>query len=216
MYEPYGRGTPAARPARAARPPRGRIYVKRAAVVMLAWVALLWVLEAVDQAGDNKLDTYAITPRQLGELRDVIPASFMHFGWDHLSANTGPLLVLGFIAAMRGIGRFAGVVALVMLVSGLGVWLVSPAGSHTAGASGVVFGLFGYVVVRGFVDRRMADVLIGIVVALVYGSMVWGALPTDQVVEQSISWQCHLFGLVGGVLAAFYFSDRRRAGLRAG
>lgn len=219
MYEPYGRGTPAAHPARAARPartPRGRIYVKRAALVMLAWVALLWVLEAVDQAGDNKLDTYAITPREFGELRDVVPASFMHFGWDHLSANTGPLLVLGFIAAVRGIGRFAGVVALIMLVSGLGVWLIAPAGSFTAGASGVVFGLFGYVVVRGFVDRRISDVLVGIVVALVYGSMLWGVLPTDDVVAQSISWQGHLFGLLGGVLAAFSFSDRRRMALRAG
>lgn len=146
----------------------------------------------------------------------MIPASFMHFGWDHLSANTGPLLVLGFIAAMRGISRFVGVVAVIMLVSGLGVWLVSPAGTATAGASGVVFGLFGYVAVRGFVDRRMSDVLIGITVALVYGSMVWGALPTDQVLEQSISWQAHLFGLLGGVLAAFYFSDRRRGALQAG
>ncbi|WP_407566283.1 rhomboid family intramembrane serine protease [Streptomyces sp. 184] len=183
---------------------------------MLAWVALLWVLEAVDQAGDNKLDTYAITPRDFGELRDVIPASFMHFGWDHLSANTAPLLVLGFIAAARGIGRFVGVVAVITVVSGLGVWLIAPANTATAGASGVVFGLFGYVAVRGFVDRRMSDVLIGIVVALVYGSMLWGVLPTDEVVEQSISWQGHLFGLLGGVLAAFYFSDRRRGARGSG
>lgn len=215
MYEPYGRGTPAAQPGRA-RPPRGRIYVKRAAVVMLAWVALLWVLEAVDQAGDNKLDKYAITPREFGELRDVIPASFMHFGWDHLSANTVPLLVLGFLAAMRGVGRFVGVAAVIMVVSGLGVWLIAPANTATAGASGVVFGLFGYVAVRGFVDRRLSDVLTGVVVALVYGSMLWGVLPTDEVVEQSISWQGHLFGLLGGVLAAFYFSDRRRGALQAG
>lgn len=215
MYEPYERGTPAAQPART-RPPRGRIYVMRAGVVMLAWVALLWVLEAVDQIGDNRLDTYAITPRDAGELRDVIPSAFMHFGWDHLSANTVPLLVLGFLAAMRGISRFVGVVAVIMLVSGLGVWLIAPANTATAGASGVVFGLFGYVAVRGFVDRRVSDVLVGVGVAVVYGSMLWGVLPTDEVVEQSISWQGHLFGLLGGVLAAFYFSDRRRGALRAG
>jgi membrane associated rhomboid family serine protease len=188
----------------------------RAGVVMVAWVALLWVLEAVDQVGDNRLDTYAISPRELGELRDVIPASFMHFGWDHLSANSVPLLVLGFLAAMRGVTRFVGVVAVIMLVSGLGVWLIAPAHSATAGASGVVFGLFGYVAVRGFVDRRVSDVLVGVVVAFVYGSMLWGVLPTDEVVEQSISWQGHLFGLLGGVLAAFYFSDRRRGALQTG
>lgn len=218
MYEPYGRGTPAAQPGRPARArtPRGRIYVMRAGVVMVAWVALLWVLEAVDQVGDNKLDTYAISPREFGELRDVIPASFMHFGWDHLSANSVPLLVLGFLAAMRGVSRFVGVVAVIMLVSGLGVWLTAPAHSATAGASGVVFGLFGYVAVRGFVDRRVVDVLVGVAVAFVYGSMLWGVLPTDEVVEQSISWQGHLFGLLGGVLAAFYFSDRRRGALQTG
>jgi membrane associated rhomboid family serine protease len=176
-----------------------------AALLVFAWAALLWLLEAVDTASGHALDTYGVTPRELSELRDIVPAAFLHFGFDHLAANVVPLLVLGFLAAVSGIGRFVGVVAVIILTSGLGVWLFAPANSVTAGASGVVFGLFGYLLVRGFVDRRPAWVGIGLVVGLLYGSILWGALPTTA----GISWQGHLFGLLGGVLAAFLFREQR-------
>jgi membrane associated rhomboid family serine protease len=179
-----------------------------AAKLILLWTALLWLLEAVDQATGNSLDTFGIVPRKQSELVDVIPAAFMHFGFGHLIANTLPLLVLGFLAALRGTGRFLAVAFTIILVSGLGVWLVAPDGSNTAGASGLIFGLFGYLLVRGFVDRRITDVALGGVVAVLYGSILWGVLPT----ESGISWQGHLFGLVGGVAAAFMTSTTRTAG----
>ncbi len=179
-----------------------------AAKLILAWVALLWVLEAVDQATGNSLDTFGITPRETDELVDVVPAAFMHFGFDHLMANTLPLLVLGFMAALRGTGTFLAVALTTILVSGLGVWITAPAPSNTAGASGLVFGLFGYLVVRGFVDRRIGDVALGGVVVVVYGSILWGVLPTTP----GISWQGHLFGLIGGVAAAFLTSRPRAPG----
>ncbi|GCD36703.1 rhomboid family intramembrane serine protease [Streptomyces chrestomyceticus JCM 4735] len=176
-----------------------------AAVLMLGWVALLWVLEIADAASGNALDTFGVRPRELSELADVLPAAFIHFGFDHLTANTLPLLLLGFLAAFRvGLRRFVGVALLIALTSGLGVWLTAPAGSNTAGASGVVFGLFGYLLIRGFIDRKPLDIGLGVLVAAVYGSILWGALPTDS----GISWQGHLFGLVGGVLAAFAFRQR--------
>ncbi|MFB1042956.1 rhomboid family intramembrane serine protease [Streptomyces chrestomyceticus] len=176
-----------------------------AAVLMLGWVALLWVLEIADAASGNALGTFGVRPRELSELADVLPAAFIHFGFDHLTANTLPLLLLGFLAAFRvGLRRFVGVALLIALTSGLGVWLTAPAGSNTAGASGVVFGLFGYLLIRGFIDRKPLDIGLGVLVAAVYGSILWGALPTDS----GISWQGHLFGLVGGVLAAFAFRRR--------
>ncbi|KAA6221060.1 rhomboid family intramembrane serine protease [Streptomyces albofaciens JCM 4342] len=178
---------------------------KPAAALMLGWVALLWVLEMADAASGNALDTFGVQPREMSELADVLPAAFIHFGFDHLAANTLPLLLLGFLAALRsGLARFAGVALLIALTSGLGVWLTAPAGSNTAGASGVVFGLFGYLLIRGFIDRKPLDIALGALVAVVYGSILWGALPTDN----GISWQGHLFGLVGGVLAAFVFRQR--------
>ncbi|MBC9718646.1 rhomboid family intramembrane serine protease [Streptomyces sp. TRM66268-LWL] len=194
----YGYTSPLPQPAPAER---RRDRAKAAGLVMAGWLALLWLLEAVDVASGHTLDTYGISPREFTELRDVIPASFLHYGWDHLIANSMPLLVLGFLAALSGIRRFAAVVATIVVVSGVGVWFTAPAYSVTAGASGVVFGLFGYLLVRGFVDRRIGDVVIGLLVGAVYGSILWGVLPTAE----GISWQGHLFGLIGGVLAAFTF-----------
>ncbi|MFF8190507.1 rhomboid family intramembrane serine protease [Streptomyces bobili] len=185
---------------RAAPEPR-RARARDAAVLVAGWVALLWVLEVIDVVSGHALDTYGISPREFGELRDVVPAAFLHFGFDHLAANSLPLLVMGFLAALSGIRRFLSVAAVITLVSGLGVWLTAPANSTTAGASGVVFGLFGYLVLRGFVDRRIGDVLVGLLVGAVYGSILWGVLPTAT----GVSWQGHLFGLIGGVAAAVVF-----------
>ncbi|MFI1204073.1 rhomboid family intramembrane serine protease [Streptomyces sp. BHT-5-2] len=184
-----------------------------ALMLMLGWVALLWVLEGVDTLSGHALDAFGIQPRDPAELVDVVPAAFLHFGFGHLAANTLPLLVLGFVAALRsGIRRFLAAVLTIIVVSGLGVWLTAPPHSNTAGASGVVFGLFGYLLVRGFIERKLLDIGIGLGVGLVYGSILWGALPT----ESGISWQAHLFGLVGGVLAAFVLRERRRAVRAAG
>ncbi|MFI2783477.1 rhomboid family intramembrane serine protease [Streptomyces sp. ALB3] len=177
-----------------------------AGAVMLAWIALLWLLEGVDVATGHSLDTYGVSPREPAELADVVPSAFLHSGWEHVASNTVPLLVLGFIAALGGIRRFAAVVLVVIATAGLGVWLTAPPDTVTLGASGVVFGLFGYLLVRGFVDRRPLDIVLGVVIAAVYGSLLWGVLPTDS----GISWQGHLFGLIGGVAAAFVFRRHRR------
>ncbi|QNE76739.1 rhomboid family intramembrane serine protease [Streptomyces finlayi] len=176
-----------------------------AGVLMLGWVALLWALEGVDTATGHSLDTYGISPREPSELLDVVPSAFLHSGWNHVASNSVPLLVLGFIAALAGLRRFAAVVLTVIVTGGLGVWLTAPSHTVTLGASGVVFGLFGYLLVRGFVDRRPLDIVTGVIIAAVYGSILWGVLPT----ESGISWQGHLFGLTGGVAAAFVFRRPR-------
>ncbi|MBO8189848.1 rhomboid family intramembrane serine protease [Streptomyces spirodelae] len=183
----------------------GGVKAMAAGKLIVGWVALLWVLEAVDQTSGNALDTFGIQPRRVDELVDVIPSAFMHFGFEHLIANTLPLLILGFLAALRGVGRFLAVAAIIIVASGLGVWLVAPENSNTAGASGLIFGLFGYLLARGFVDRRITDVALGTVVAVFYGSILWGVLPTDS----GVSWQGHLFGLIGGILAARLTAEPR-------
>ncbi|MEC4017014.1 rhomboid family intramembrane serine protease [Streptomyces sp. H27-D2] len=173
---------------------------------MLVWLGLLWLLEAVDYATGHALDTFGVEPRRAGELIDVFPSAFTHFGFEHLAANSVPLFVLGFLAALRGgVLRFLGAALVIMATAGLGVWLIAPAGSNTAGASGVVFGLFGFLLIRGFLDREPLDIGIGVLVAAGYGSILWGVLPTAE----GVSWQGHLFGLIGGVLAAFLYRERR-------
>ncbi|QGV79184.1 rhomboid family intramembrane serine protease [Streptomyces ficellus] len=182
--------------------------VRAAALLVGAWVALLWLLEAVDVVSGHALDPYGVSPREVAELRDVVPSAFLHFGFGHVAANTVPLLVFGFLAALGGVRRFLAVAALIVVVDGLGVWLVAPSYSVTAGASGLVFGLFGYLVVRGFVDRSPLDILTGLLVGAVWGSTILlGVLPT----QSGVSWQGHLFGLLAGVAAAFVFRRRPRA-----
>jgi membrane associated rhomboid family serine protease len=175
--------------------------------LMLAWVALLWLLEVVDVISGHALDGLGITPRTPSELIDVVPSAFIHFGFAHLAANTVPLLVLGFLAALAGLRRFLLVCALIILVDGLGVWLISPAHTNTAGASGLIFGLFGFLLITGFVERRPLGVLAGVLIAAIWGgSILAGLAPT----QTGVSWQGHLLGLLAGVTAAFVF--RRRAG----
>ncbi|WP_086841272.1 rhomboid family intramembrane serine protease [Streptomyces coeruleofuscus] len=174
--------------------------------LVLAWIALLWLLEVVDVVSGHALDGLGVTPRTPSELADVVPSAFIHFGFAHLAANTVPLLVLGFLAALAGLRRFLLVCALIVLVDGLGVWLIAPAHTNTAGASGLIFGLFGFLLVSGFVERRPWGVLVGILIAAIWGgSILAGLAPT----QTGVSWQGHLLGLLAGVAAAFVF--RRRA-----
>lgn len=181
-----------------------------AAAVMAVFVGLLWIIEFADEASGGQLDTYGISPRDPAEVPDIFTAPFLHASAEHLSANSIPLFVLGVIAAIRGLGKFFAASVIIIFVSGTGVWLTAPTGTVTLGASGLVFGYFGYVLLRGFADRRASDIVVGVVVAILYGSILWGVLPVDP----AVSWQGHLFGLAGGVGAAFMLRDRRPRELR--
>ncbi|MCO4700669.1 rhomboid family intramembrane serine protease [Streptomyces sp. RO-S4] len=179
--------------------------VRAAAVIAAGWVALLWLLEVADVLSGHALDGFGIAPRTPSELVDIVPAAFVHFGFSHVAANSVPLLVLGFLAALGGIRRFLAVCALIVVADGLGVWLVSPAGSNTAGASGVIFGLFGFLLVSGFVERRPLGILAGVLVGAVWGgSILAGLAPT----QSGVSWQGHLIGLAAGIAAAFLLRRR--------
>lgn len=186
--------------------------VLRAALVVAGFTGLLWLIEAVDVTLGHRLDDGGISPRDPYELPDIVTAPLLHADFEHLAANTMPLLVLGFLAALRGLARFLAVSAVIVAVSGLGVWLTAPDNTVTLGASGLIFGYFGYVVLRGFLDGNPLDIGIGILIAVLYGSILWGVLP----VESDVSWQGHLFGLLGGVLAAYLFRGRRRRARSAG
>ncbi|MFZ2511634.1 MAG: rhomboid family intramembrane serine protease, partial [Gordonia sp. (in: high G+C Gram-positive bacteria)] len=120
-----------------------------------------------------------------------------------------PGAVLGFLLLMAG--RFVSVTVVVWVVSGLGVWLLSPSNSVTVGASGIVFGWLTYLLVRGIFNREFWQVLGGLLLLAVYGSILWGMLPQGG----AISWQGHLFGALGGVLAAWLLAGRDRRGGRA-
>ncbi|QXJ22754.1 rhomboid family intramembrane serine protease [Actinomadura graeca] len=170
-----------------------------AALLVGGVAAAMWVLELFDvYANDQRLDQFGIQPRDVADLPDVFTAPFMHAGLAHLTANTLPFLVLGFLAAVRGIAKFLASTLIVIVVGGLGVWFTSSA--NTLGSSILIFGFFGYLVGRGLFERRLADIAIAVAVVAVYGTMLFGVIPSDP----AISWQGHLFGLIGGVLGAWF------------
>ncbi|MEU6525093.1 rhomboid family intramembrane serine protease [Streptomyces sp. NPDC046924] len=180
----------------------GRERAKTAAVVMVGWVALLWLLEVADTVFGHALDDFGVVPRTVSELTDVVPSAFVHFGFAHVAANSVPLLVLGFLAALGGLRRFAAVCALIIVADGLGVWLIAPAHTNTAGASGLIFGLFGFLLCSGFVERRPMGVVVGVLVGAVWGGSILAGIAPGQT---GVSWQGHLIGLLAGVAAAFLF-----------
>jgi membrane associated rhomboid family serine protease len=181
---------------------------QRGAEAVLVLVGVMWVVQVI-----NALDGYAldndggIVPRQLSGLKGVLFSPFLHASWGHIIGNTIPFVVLGLIIAVSGPVRVLAVTAIVGLVAGLGTWLTSPSGSDTVGASGIVFGYAAYLVARGFFNRRLTEIGIGVVVVVLFG----GALLSSLLPHAGVSWEDHAFGAIGGLLAARLLSDESGA-----
>ncbi|MCW2736278.1 MAG: Rhomboid family protein [Nocardioides sp.] len=179
---------------------------QQAALLTGGFVALLWMLEIVDASSGHPLDAYGVQPRSEDGLVGVAVAPLLHFGFEHLVGNTVPVLVLGFLTLATGIARGLAATAIIWVVGGLGVWLFAQPGSNHAGASVLVFGWIVFLVVRGFLNRRPTEILIGVAVFLLYSGALLGVLPG----QPGVSWQGHLFGAVGGFLAARVLTTRAR------
>src|SRR5947209_1278315 len=158
----------------------------------------MWVVEVINTMDSNRLDTDGIYGRSVSHLWGILTTPFIHESFAHLIANTIPFVFMGLIIALAGVARLALVTIIVILVGGLGTWLVAPSNIPTIGASGVVFGYASYLFARGFFDRSALELLIGLVVGLIWG----GALLASLVPHNGISWQGHLCGAHGGVLVA--------------
>lgn len=166
--------------------------------LVLGMVAVMWALEIYDEAANAHLDRHGIEPRDPDGLIGVVTSPFLHGDFDHLMSNTVPFVVMGLVIALAGAARVLAVTGIVMAVGGLGTWLVAPENTVHIGASGVVFGYATYLIVRGFYNRSALELLMGLVVGALWGS----ALLSGLVPREGISWQGHLFGAVGGVVAA--------------
>ena len=168
------------------------------AQVLLAMVAVMWGLEIVDVALDHRLDDYGIEPRDVDALPGVVSSPFLHAGFGHLIGNTIPFVAMGLAIALAGPRRLIIVTVIVGSIAGLGTWLTAGANTETIGASGLVFGYATYLMTRFFFSRRVPDLLLGLGVLVLWGASLLSSLaPTP-----GVSWQAHLFGAVGGVVAA--------------
>jgi membrane associated rhomboid family serine protease len=185
------------------------LKLRDAVVVMAGFLALIWALQVFNWADGYRLDgDFGILPQHLSRLPDIFTAPFLHANWQHIEGNSLPLFVLGVLAAYRSIARFLLVSLIVVVTSGLAVWLFQSSNELTVGASGLIFGYFGYVLIRGFLDRNLIDIGIGVVAGALYWTILQVALPGTP----GVSWIGHLGGLVGGIIAAWVVRSRPAVG----
>ncbi|CAN5618721.1 rhomboid family intramembrane serine protease [soil metagenome] len=179
---------------------------------IITFVALLYLIEAWDQVTGDHLENNGIRPWETDGLSGILFAPLLHANWGHLAANTGPALVLGFLVTLAGMARFVWATVIVWILGGFGTWLIgnvgAPPGVETnhIGASGLIFGWLTFLIVFGFFTRHAWQITVGIVVFVIYGGILWGALPGTF----GVSWQGHLCGGIAGVVAAYLLSGPER------
>ena len=168
-------------------------------------LAVMWGIEIVDTlALDDRLQGNGILPRRREGIDGIAFAPFLHSDFGHVTSNSLPLLILGGLVAVRGMRYWAWVTVTVIVVGGGLTWALAGFGNHI-GASGVVFGYFGAILAAAVFERRVRALASALLVIMLYGGLVAGIVPQDF-----ISWEGHLFGMLGGVIAARAMAEPRR------
>lgn len=171
------------------------------------FIVLIWLIELIDQIFlSNSLNQWGIKPRSIPGLSGIVLAPFLHGSLGHVAANTMPFLVLAWLVLLRGWSELIKVSILTVAFSGLVVWLIGRSTTVHIGASSLIFGYLGYLILRGYFDRSAFSVFISLLVGLLYGSLIWGVLPMDQ--EQS--WEGHLGGFLAGAACAWLLTRQPR------
>lgn len=170
-------------------------------------IAAFWIIEGIDTLffGFWTLDQYGIHPRQISSLPNVFFAPLLHGGFQHVAANSVPFLILGAFIMWRSRSEFWLVTLWVTIIAGIGTWLTGGANSVHIGASGLVFGYFGFLLLLGWFERSPASIARALIIAFLYSGLIWGVLPGTP----GISWQGHLFGFIGGILSAYWLARRQ-------
>jgi membrane associated rhomboid family serine protease len=193
-------------PTKSPTPPAKGQVQRQGITLLVAIVALMWLIEIVNTLDSNRLNSDGIYPRDIGRLWGIVTAPFLHASFQHLIDNTIPFVFMGLIIALLGAARLALVTVIVIVIGGLGTWLIAPAHTVTVGASGVVFGYATYLLTRGLFNRNALELLVGVLVGVVWG----GALLTSLVPHYGVSWQAHACGAVAGVIAAWLLARPRK------
>ena len=169
-------------------------------------VLILWGIELLDfLLFHGFLDRYGIIPRTVIGLRGILVAPFLHHGFLHLINNTLPFIILSWFIMVRSLKEYIIISILIIIISGLGVWLFARGNTIHIGASGLIFGYFGYILGKGIFERSLLSIIIAIITAILYGSMIWGIFPQAP----HISWEGHLLGFLTGVYLSKRFSHKK-------
>jgi len=180
--------------------------LKTQAVVLGGTLAVFWAVFVVNAVLGGSLLSLGVIPRTATGLRGILFAPFLHGSLNHVVANSIPFLALGWMVMLRDERHYIPVTLAGMVGSGIMAWLLGAPGSVHIGASGVIFGYLGFLMLTGWYTRSFGSILLSIIVTLAWGSLVFGMMPG----EPGISWQAHIGGFLGGALAARGFRTSRR------
>jgi membrane associated rhomboid family serine protease len=183
--------------------------VTKQVTILMTMVAIFWIVEIVNVSffhnSYRSLAQYGIIPRNFVGLRGILFAPFLHGGWGHLIANTIPFITLGWLVMLQETSDFFIVTIVTMLVGGIGTWLFGATNSVHIGASILIYGYLGFLLLRGYFQKNIPSIFLSVIVFFIYGGLIWGVLPS----QIGISWQGHLFGFLGGVLSAFAIAKEK-------
>lgn len=177
----------------------------------IGFVVVIWAVHFLNILTGNLLSNFGIHPLDTSSLWHIITSPLLHANFEHLIGNTLPGAIFCFIIGMSGKRVFWEVTLIAGLVGGLGTWLFGGVGTNHIGASGLIYGWLGYLILRGIFNRDFKQILVGIVLAIVYSGLFWGLLP----IQSGVSWQGHLFGGIGGVAAGAFITSDDPAALKA-
>lgn len=165
---------------------------------LAAFLGVIWAVQVLNLVTGYALNSwFGLIPRALGGLDGIVLMPLLHGSVGHAVSNSLPLVILGAVMTLTARRDVIAASVIIVLVCGLGVWIFGRAALHV-GASGLVFGWFAFLIARGVVEKRLIPVVTALGVGVVYGSLIWGVFPG----QPGVSWEAHLFGAMGGVLAA--------------
>jgi membrane associated rhomboid family serine protease len=160
-------------------------------------IAVLTVIEVLNLLSGRMLNQLGNIPRYVPGLKGILLGPFIHGSLQHFFSNIIPLAIFTYLMQQYGSRRYLLVSIWVIMLSGILVWLFGRSASHV-GASGLIYGYFGYIVLAGFLSKSIKLLLISLLVAFFYGGLIFGVMPTSPFV----SWESHLFGFIAGLIAA--------------
>jgi len=171
--------------------------------ILAGFVAIIWSIEIINYIVFRdrmalQFDFLGVRPRSIEGLVGILTAPFLHGNFYHVAANTVPFLGMGWFVLLRGTDRFFFVSVVSALISGLGSWAIGNPYSVHIGASGMIFGYLGYLLLSGWFEKNIVSIGLSLIAAFLYGGLIWGVLPG----QTGISWEGHLFGFIGGSISA--------------
>lgn len=166
--------------------------------LIIFFIVIAWGLEIIDLIPGINLDILGVRPRNISGLLGVVTMPWLHGGFGHLISNTSTFAVLGYLVLATERERFLSTSLKIIVLSGLGTWLIGRGGSVHIGASALIYGYFGYLVTRAFLEKKLLWVILGIALCFFYGGMIWGVIPSGG----PVSWEGHLAGFLAGIWLA--------------